>query len=114
MRMTTKLATVAAAGALATFLAARAQADDAAQKAFEANKCSNCHSIDAAGIKRKIQSEKTKGPDLSKIGAERDAAWITKWVMRQEKAKDGTTHKTEYKGTPEDLKTIATWLATLK
>jgi hypothetical protein len=62
---------------------------------------------------RKIQSEKTAGPDLSKVGGLHDAAWIVKWCMR-EVEKDGKTHKSEYKGTKEDLQAIADWLATLK
>ena len=61
---------------------------------------------------RKIQSEKTAGPDLSTIGDKHDAAWITKWCMR-EVEKEGKTHKSEYKGTKEDLQAIANWLATL-
>jgi mono/diheme cytochrome c family protein len=99
--------------ALAGFVTAAVHAQDAGQKAFDANKCSNCHSIDKLSIARKIQSEKMAGPDLSKVGAEHDAAWITKWVMREVK-KDDKTHKSEYKGTKEDLQTISTWLAALK
>ena len=91
----------------------RRYADDAGQKAFEANKCSNCHSIEKLKMARKIQSEKTAGPDLSTIGDKHDAAWITKWCMR-EVEKDGKQHKSEYKGTKEDLQAIANWLATLK
>jgi mono/diheme cytochrome c family protein len=115
MRTTAKLASIVAAGALVALVGARAQADDAAaQKAFEANKCSNCHSIDKVGIKRKIQSEKMAGPDLSTIGAQHDAAWIEQWLQRKVKAADGTTHKSEYKGTAEDMKAISAWLASLK
>ena len=99
----------------AVFLvAAGARADDAAaKKAFDANKCSNCHSIEKLGMARKIQSEKTAGPDLSKVGTTHDAAWIVKWCMR-EVEKDGKTHKSEYKGTKEDLQALADWLATFK
>jgi mono/diheme cytochrome c family protein len=114
MKTQTSLASVLAGGALAAvFLAAAAKADDAGQKAFEANKCSNCHSIETLKMARKIQSEKTAGPDLSKVGDKHDAAWITKWCMR-EVEKDGKQHKSEYKGTKEDLQAIANWLATLK
>jgi mono/diheme cytochrome c family protein len=90
-----------------------ARAADPGQQAFEANKCSNCHSVEKLGIARKIQSEKMAGPDMSTIGDKHDADWIMKWTSRQIE-KDGKQHKNEYKGTKEDLQTIATWLASLK
>ena len=109
-----RIATIVAICGVLTFLGAAARADEAvAKQAFEANKCSNCHSIEKLGMARKIQSEKTAGPDLSKIGAKHDAAWIVKWC-RREVEKDGKTHKNEYKGTKEDLQAIADWLATFK
>jgi mono/diheme cytochrome c family protein len=104
---------VVIAAALVGFVTAPAWAEDAGQKAFEANKCSNCHSIEKLKMTRKIASEKTAGPDLSKVGDKHDAAWITKWCMR-EVEQDGKQHKSEYKGTKEDLQAIANWLATLK
>jgi mono/diheme cytochrome c family protein len=108
-----RIANGIAIAALAGFVTAAVHAQDAGQKAFEANKCSNCHAIEKLSIVRKIQSEKMAGPDLSKIGAEHDAAWIAKWLAREVKL-DDKTHKNEYKGTKEDLQTISTWLATLK
>ncbi len=114
MKNQARFASVLATGALAmVFLTVAAKADDAGQKAFEANKCSNCHSIDKLKMARKIQSEKTAGPDLSTVGDKHDAAWITKWCMR-EVEKDGKQHKSEYKGTKEDLQAIANWLASFK
>jgi mono/diheme cytochrome c family protein len=114
MRKKDVTAIVLAACAIFISVAAGARADEAtAKKAFDANKCSNCHSIEKLGMARKIQSEKTAGPDLSKVGASHDAAWIVKWCMR-EVEKDGKTHKSEYKGTKEDLQAIADWLATFK
>ena len=109
-----RITTSVAACAVFALVAAGARADEAAAKgAFEANKCSNCHSIEKLGMKRKIASEKTAGPDLSAVGSKHDAAWIVKWCMR-EVEKDGKTHKSEYKGTKDDLQAIADWLATLK
>ena len=109
-----RTATIVAACAVLVFIAAGARADEAAAKsAFDANKCSNCHSIEKLGMTRKIQSEKTAGPDLSKVGTKHDAAWIVKWCLR-EVEKDGKPHKSEYKGTKEDLQAIADWLATFK
>ena len=90
-----------------------ATAQDAGKKAFEANKCSNCHSVDKVGIARKLQSEKMKGPDMSTIGDKHDAAWIMKFAQREIEL-DGKQHKNEYKGTKEDLQAIADWLASLK
>jgi mono/diheme cytochrome c family protein len=99
--------------ALAGLVPAAVYADHAGPKVFEANKCSNCHSVEKVKIARKIQSEKMAGPDLSKIGDERDAAWIVKFAMREVEV-DGKQHKNEYKGTKDDLQTIANWLASLK
>lgn len=108
------LVAVLAAGVALSSIAAAARADDeAARKSFEANKCSNCHSIEKLGMERKIKSEKTAGPDLSTIGAERDAAWIVKWCLR-EVEEDGKKHMSEYKGIRKDLQAIADWLATFK
>jgi hypothetical protein len=113
-RAIVRLATVATTGALLVLgLPAGASAQDAAKEAFEANKCSNCHSIEKLGIARKIQSEKMAGPDLSRIGDKHDAAWITKFVMREVEL-EGKQHKSEYKGTKEDLQAIAAWLAGMK
>jgi hypothetical protein len=104
-----------AAGAVVGWflLAGGAQAQDAGQKAFEANKCNNCHSIEKLAMERKVKSEKMAGPDLSKVGDAHDAAWIVKFAMR-EVQKDGKQHKSEYKGTKEDLEAISKWLAAMK
>ena len=77
-------------------------------------KCSLCHSIDSLGIERKSKSEKTKGPDLSTIGSEHDAAWLTKWLRQEVTAEDGKKHGKEWKGTPEQLKQVTEFLASLK
>jgi mono/diheme cytochrome c family protein len=113
MKSRSRFAGVLASAALAAIATTAANADAAAVKAFDANKCSNCHSIEKLGMERKIQSEKMAGPDLSTVGDKHDAAWIVKWCMR-EVEKDGKQHKSEYKGTKEDLQAIANWLATLK
>lgn len=109
-----RLASGIALGVLVGFVfPAGALAQDAGQKAFEANKCNNCHSVEKLGIERKIASEKMAGPDMSKVGDKHDAAWIVKFAMREVKL-DDKTHKNEYKGTKEDLQTIADWLAAMK
>jgi cytochrome c2 len=109
-----QVASTIALGSLLSFASAvAASAADAGQQAFEANKCSNCHSVEKVGIARKIQSEKMAGPDMSKVGDKHDATWIMKWTSR-EIEQDGKQHKNEYKGTKEDLKVIADWLAGMK
>jgi mono/diheme cytochrome c family protein len=109
------LARLLAGGALIVFAGAASRADDggAGRKAFDGNKCSNCHSIEKLGIQRKIDSEKTAGPDLSTVGDRHDAEWIVKFALR-EIEKDGKQHKSEYKGTKKDLEAIAKWLAAMK
>lgn len=80
---------------------------------FTAQKCSLCHGVESQGIASKATSEKTKGPDLSKVGAQRDAAWLTKYLKREEKI-DGKVHKKETKATDEELAALVAWLMTLK
>ncbi len=106
--------------------ASRASAGDAVapgQKIFTDNKCTQCHAIDALKI-AKVKSDeeekdddeggkKVEPPDLGDAGKDHDAAFITKWLMKEEKI-DGKKHKKKFKGSEEDLKVLADWLATLK
>ena len=95
---------------------AAAGAGDAApgSAAFVDLKCSICHSIESQGIERKSKSEKTKGPDLSTIGATRDAAWIAKFLRKEVVNEHDKKHEKDFKGTPEQLQQIAQFLASLK
>ena len=77
-------------------------------------KCNLCHSVDTLGIERKSKSEKTKGPDLSTIGSKHDAAWLAQWQRKEVANADGKKHGKDFKGTPEQLKQLTEWLATLK
>jgi len=108
-----RFASVVAVAALTGLVAPGAQADGDGQKAFEASKCNNCHSIEKLKMERKIESEKMAGPDLSTVGDKHDAAWIVKFVSRETEL-DGKQHKSEYKGTKADLQAIADWLASMK
>lgn len=83
----------------------------AAQKLFLDKKCNTCHSIDSAKISKKLAS--SKAPDLSNVGAEQNAEWIQKW-LKKEVELHGKKHTFAWTGTPEEAKTIAEWLATLK
>lgn len=80
---------------------------------FVAQKCNLCHSLASHDIERKTKSEKVAGPDLSAVGAERDAAWIARWLKKEEKI-DGKAHSKAFTGTPEELNALAKWLATLE
>ena len=102
----------AAIVAALALLAAPTLAQDAGQKAFEANKCNNCHSIEKLEIERKIESEKMKGPDLGDVGKKRQPEWMAMFLSRKVDL-DDKLHKQEYKGTEKDLKTIVDWLVGL-
>jgi mono/diheme cytochrome c family protein len=82
--------------------------------AFADLKCSICHSIESQGIERKSKSEKTKGPDLSTVGAAHDADWFGKFLRKEVANADGKKHGKDFKGTPEQLQQIAQFLASLK
>lgn len=82
--------------------------------AFVDLKCSICHSIESQAIERKSKSEKTKGPDLSTIGATHDAAWLAKFLRKEVTNENGKKHEKDFRGTPEQLQQIAQFLASLK
>lgn len=95
---------------VALALPARA-ADDPGKTLFLDNKCNSCHSVDSQGIAKTMAS--SKAPDLSKIGADHDAAWFSKYLMKEESVKD-KKHVKAWTGSKEDLETLSKWLATLK
>ncbi len=78
---------------------------------FESNKCNKCHSIDSEKISK--TGDEKKSPDLSGVGKDHNADWMTKFVRKEEKL-NNKKHKTSYKGSDDDLKVLSTWLATLK
>jgi mono/diheme cytochrome c family protein len=79
---------------------------------FEANKCNLCHSIDSQGITKK--SEKMEGAELSDVGNRLESADWLKAFIKQEETKEGEKHKKKYKGTDEELDTLANWIMSLK
>jgi mono/diheme cytochrome c family protein len=95
----------------ATCIHAASAEPAAGEKVFMASNCNACHSIDSLSIKKKLGS--SKAPDLSNIGSEKTAEWITDWLNRKEKLHD-KTHVKQWTGKPEDLKTLVDWLVTLK
>ncbi|MFL6293867.1 MAG: c-type cytochrome [Thermoanaerobaculia bacterium] len=78
---------------------------------FLAQKCNLCHSLAAASIERTMKS--SKAPDLSGVGLERDAAWIGKFITKQEKL-NGKPHQKMFSGSEAELKALTQWLAGMK
>jgi hypothetical protein len=77
-----------------------------AEKIFINAKCNKCHSIEIL----KIESTSKKEPfDLSKVGSERNAEFLTKYLLKEETLND-KKHKKEFKGTDEELQVLVDWL----
>lgn len=107
-------------------------ADDPALALFKKGGCDTCHSISALKIAKaekkageaEAASDETsatptgkkekEAPDLSGVGLEHDAKWISGFINKTETTKDGAKHEKRYKGTEADRRTLAMWLATLK
>jgi mono/diheme cytochrome c family protein len=109
-----RIALVTASSAVALCVAAlTAEAQDAGKEAFLTSDCNRCHAVESHGIEATTKSKRLLGPDLSKIGESRDAAWLQKYIQKEVQAND-KDHPVAWKGSDEDLKAIATWLASLK
>lgn len=89
-------------------------ADPPGKAAFLAQKCNMCHSIDSQGVARTGKSEKMAGPDLSNVGAEHDAAWMTAYLKKEQANAEGKKHGKGWAGSDEDLAALTEWLASLK
>ena len=100
----------------------------AGQKLFLNNHCTSCHSIKAIKIEKKVDpaeeaaakeaaskepGTKKEPPDLSGVGLKHKSDWIQGWLLKKELI-DWKPHKKKFRGTPDELKTLATWLETLK
>lgn len=97
--------------ALFLFLTISAQAQEkkvTGKDLFQSAKCGMCHGVESEKL-----TTKGKAPDLSNIGSERKAEWLGKYLKKEEKLND-KAHALAFKGTDEELKTLSTWLATLK
>jgi mono/diheme cytochrome c family protein len=77
----------------------------AGKKAFVASGCQGCHKVAGTGG--------TSGPDLSKVGKEHDAAWLTKKV-KDPKATKKDSFMPAFAGSATDLKNVVAYLTTLK
>jgi mono/diheme cytochrome c family protein len=83
---------------------------------FSANKCNSCHTIQSQGIAKaggETVQGKVQPPDLSGVGLKHNAAWIAGYLQKRESL-DGEKHLKKFKGSDEDLTTLATWLESQK
>lgn len=121
-----------------TGVAKAADEEPAGKKLFLDNKCNSCHTIASQGVEKKSSAEaeeakdaketkdakegeakeeasasKKKVPDLGGVGVERKADWITKYLQKTE-AINGKKHMKKFRGTDEELATLAAWLESLK
>jgi hypothetical protein len=98
---------------------------------FTNYKCSSCHEIASQGITKKpaatpaatpatpatpaapATTTSRKPPDLSGVGLVRKADWIKGYLQKKESIED-RKHMKVFKGTDEELATLAAWLESLK
>ena len=73
--------------------------------------------VDCAARRRRLGARMSAMGDVGAAGGgkdkDHDAAWFSKWLMKEEKV-EGRKHKKKFKGSPEELKTMSEWLTTLK
>ena len=82
---------------------------------FLASKCQTCHAMSALGIARLTEAKagEVVPADLSGVGLKRNADWISKWLMKETDL-DGKKHLKKFKGSDDELHTLAVWLGTQK
>jgi len=85
------------------------EAAEAGQQLFLAQKCNTCHAVSTVGIEAKAKSESMRGPDLINLAGERTPEWLAQY-LRKEIQLDDADHKREFKGTPEELDSMVSWL----
>ena len=69
---------------------------------------------DAAATASETKKKKKDPPDLSGVGLEHDAKWISAYLNKEETNKDGEKHEKRFKGTEAERRSVAMWLASLK
>jgi cbb3-type cytochrome oxidase cytochrome c subunit len=140
-RSHSSVAALAIVGFVGLFVGAACAADDPGIKVFIEKRCYTCHTVSAraadvdkqkaaylkaAGADAAEEGEDdkdTKGGDLSDVGKKHDAAWLQEFLkspkphfkddadcQREAKQKD----RKKFKGTPEELTTLITFLTSLK
>ena len=88
-------------------------ADADGKQAFMKQKCNKCHSVATEGIEHTAASEKMWGPDLNGVGLNRDAEWLSQFVLKEVEV-EGKKHKSTFKGSKKELAAIVAWLADRK
>lgn len=84
--------------------------DPPGKKVFIDSKCQSCHSVTSLGLESKKKKDVS---DLSDVGSTLKADFIEKYLNKKEKI-DGKNHPAAFKGSEEELKNLASWLASLK
>ena len=74
-------------------------------KAYEKSKCAICHIIQGKGGKF--------GPDLTHVGAERDAQWLRQ-IVKDPKADNPKSRMPPFQGSDADLDAMTAYLQSLK
>ena len=99
---------------------AKKAAVPAGQQVFVAQKCQMCHTVYSAGIgeppakdAKEEENEAEGPPDLSLAGTGRTAEWISLFLQKKEELNE-KKHMLQFKGTDEELTTLANWILTLK
>ncbi len=83
---------------------------------FEGQKCAKCHSVSSQGIERLGAAPSGGGklpPDLSGVGLRHTSEWMQGWLKKEEEM-NGKKHMKLFTGPDQDLKTLTSWLASLK
>jgi mono/diheme cytochrome c family protein len=75
------------------------------EKVYMEKKCAVCHQVKGKGGKA--------GPDLSTVGAKRDAPWL-KAFMKDPKATNPKSKMMSFKGNDEELEALVSYLVSLK
>lgn len=100
-------AVIVAIAALCAFTSMKAEEAKKDGKAiFTASKCTMCHTVDAAGIKKA-----PKKTDLSAVEMKADK--METYLMKESDL-NGKKHAVKFNGTKEDLAVVAKWLASQK
>jgi mono/diheme cytochrome c family protein len=74
-------------------------------KIFADRQCTACHTVHGKGG--------NVGPDLTKVGARRDEAWLKKFLPAPASVKPGVIMP-PFQGTPEELDALTAYLLSLK
>lgn len=80
------------------------------EKTFADKKCVLCHVINGKGG---TGGPLARGPDLSTVGAQRDAQWL-KAFMKDPKGVNPKAKMMAFKGTEEELEALVAYLGSLK